>query len=168
MNVAELLDIEASYDKVGVCDQDAINGFSEQTLNTMLEIVNPEQASNILDAMAGNGNLTLRLYDYCKQCGITPPNIVLLEHSRVQCEFAKMELADTPTKIVWGDVLTMENYESDEALPEKFFDRVMIKSGNHEIPLEKQLDLYSNVFRVLKPGGTFVNLGFHHRTLFFC
>jgi phospholipid N-methyltransferase len=160
MNVAELLDIEASYDKVGVYDQDAINGFSEQTLNTMLEIVNPEQACNILDAMAGNGNLTLRLYDYCKQCGITPPNIVLLEHSRVQCEFAKMELADTPTQIVWGDVLTMENYESDEALPEKFFDRVMIKSGNHEIPLEKQFDLYSNVFRVLKPGGIFVNLGF--------
>ena len=73
MNVAELVDIEASYDKVGVYDQDAINGFSEQTLNTMLDIINPEQASNILDAMAGNGNLTLRLYDYCKQCGITPP-----------------------------------------------------------------------------------------------
>jgi SAM-dependent methyltransferase len=160
MNVAELLGIEASYDQVGVYDQDAINGFSDQMLNTMLDIVNPEQASNILDAMAGNGNLTLRLYDYCEQRGIVPPNVMLLELSRVQCEFAKTELAGTPTKIVWGDILTMENYESDEALPENFFDRVMIKSGNHEIPLEKQLDLYRNIFRVLKPGGTFVNLGF--------
>src|SRR5437867_2747123 len=100
MNVAELLGIEASYDKVGIYDQDAINGFSERMLNTMLDIVNLEQASNILDAMAGNGNLTLRLYDYCEQCGIIPPNVMLLELSRVQCEFAKMELADTPTKIV--------------------------------------------------------------------
>src|SRR5262245_33101634 len=130
MNVARLLNIEASYDKVGVYDQDAINGFSEQMLNTMLDIVNPEQASNILDAMAGNGNLTLRLYDYCAQREIVPPDVTLLELSRVQCEFAKTEFADTLTKIVWGDILTMEDYENNEAFPENFFDRVMIKSSN--------------------------------------
>ncbi len=54
----------------------------------------------------------------------------------------------------------MEDYESDALLPEDFFDRVMIKSGSHEISLNKQLDLYSNIFRVLKPGGMFINLGF--------
>jgi hypothetical protein len=63
MNVVEFPEIETAYDKVGVYDQDAVNGFSEQMLTTMLDIINPGQASNILDAMAGNGNLTLRLYD---------------------------------------------------------------------------------------------------------
>ena len=73
VNVAELPDVTTAYDKVGVYDQDAINGFSDHILNTMLDIVNPGQASNILDAMAGNGNLTFRLYDYCERHGITSP-----------------------------------------------------------------------------------------------
>lgn len=160
MNVAEYPDIETAYDKVGVYDQDAINGFSEQTLNTMLDLVNPGQAADILDAMAGNGNLTLRLYDYCERRGIDRPNVTLLELSRVQCEFAKRQLADTPAQVIRGDILTREVYENDESLPESCFDRVMIKSGSHEIPLIKQQDLYKNIFRVLQPGGLFINLGF--------
>jgi hypothetical protein len=72
---------------------------------------------------------------------------------------AREQLADTPAKVVWGNILTMENYDSDEPLPKGFFDRVVIKSGNHEIPLAKQLDLYNNIFQLLKPGGMFVNLG---------
>jgi len=55
-----LPEIETAYDKVGVYDQDAINGFSDQMLNTMLDLVNPGHASRILDAMAGNGNLLHR------------------------------------------------------------------------------------------------------------
>jgi ubiquinone/menaquinone biosynthesis C-methylase UbiE len=160
MNVAELPDVATAYDNVGVYDQDAINGFSEQMLNTMLDIVNPGQASNILDAMAGNGNLTLRLYDYCERRGLFHPDVAVLEFSRVQCELAKAQLADTPAKVVWGDILTMEDYENEELLPESIFDRVMLKSGNHEIPLSKQLNLYNSIFRVLKPEGMFVNLGF--------
>jgi hypothetical protein len=72
---------------------------------------------------------------------------------------AKTQLANTPAKVVWGNILTMENYASDEPLPEAFFDRVVIKSGNHEIPLAQQLSLYKRIFQVLKPGGIFVNLG---------
>jgi len=159
MNVVEFPEVETAYDKVGVYDQDTINGFSEEMLDTMLDIVNPGRASNILDAMAGNGNLTVRLYDYCESRGIVPPNVMLLELSRVQCEFAQKQLVDTPAQVVWGDILTMLDLESDELLPQGFFDRVMIKSGNHEIPLAKQFDLYNNIFQVLKPGGMFINLG---------
>jgi len=160
MNVVEFPEVETAYDKVGVYDQDAVNGFSEQMLTTMIDIINPGQASNILDAMAGNGNLALRLYDYCEHRGFFPPDVAVLEFSRVQCELAKEQLADTPAKVIWGDILTMEDYENEELLPESVFDRVMIKSGNHEIPLRKQLDLYNGIFRVLKPGGRFINLGF--------
>jgi hypothetical protein len=51
VNVAELPDVATAYDKVGEYDQDAVNGFSEQILDTMLDIVNPGHASHILDAM---------------------------------------------------------------------------------------------------------------------
>ena len=160
MNVVELPEVTTAYDTVGVYDQDAINGFSEHMLTTMLDIVNPGHVSHILDAMAGNGNLTSRLYDYCERRGLFPPDVTMLEFSRVQCELAKAQLADTPTKVVWGDILTMEDYENNESLPERMFDRVMLKSGNHELPLNQQLDLCKSVFRVLKPKGMFVNLGF--------
>jgi ubiquinone/menaquinone biosynthesis C-methylase UbiE len=160
MNVVDLPEVATAYDKVGVYDQDDINGFSEQMLTTMLDIVNPGHACTILDAMAGNGNLTLRLYDYCERRGLFPPDVAVLEFSRVQCELAKEQLADTPAKVVWGDILTMEDYENEELLPDSVFDRVMLKSGNHEIPLINQLDLYNSIFRVLKPEGMFVNLGF--------
>jgi SAM-dependent methyltransferase len=159
VNVAELPDVEIAHDKVGVYDQDAVNGFSEHVLNTMLDIVNPGQAEHLLDAMSGNGNLTRRLYDYCERRGSFPPHVMLLELSRVQCELARAQLADTPAEVVWGNLLTLEDYESDELLPKGLFDTIVIKSGNHEIPLAQQLDLYSNIFELLKPGGRFINLG---------
>ena len=160
MHAVELPEIATAYDTVGVYDQDAINGFSEHTLTTLLDIVNPGQVSHILDAMAGNGNLTARLYDYCERRGLFPPDVTMLEFSRVQCELAKAQLVDTPAQVVWGDILTMEDYEHNTSLPDRLFDRVMLKSGNHEIPLHQQLDLYTSIFRVLKPRGLFVNLGF--------
>jgi hypothetical protein len=73
---------------------------------------------------------------------------------------AQAQLADTPTKVVWGDILTMEDYATNTVLPDRMFDRVMLKSGNHEIPLAQQLTMYQSLFRVLKPRGLLVNLGF--------
>jgi SAM-dependent methyltransferase len=160
MTTVVLPEVATAYDTVGVYDQDAINGFSAPILNTLLDLVNPGSVSHILDAMAGNGNLTARLYDYCDRRGLFPPNVTMLEFSRVQCELAKAQLAETPTKVVWGDILTMEDYDNHATLPDRTFDRVMLKSGNHEIPLHQQLDMYQSIFRVLKPLGLFVNLGF--------
>ena len=37
-------------------------------------------------------------------------------------------------------------------LPDSSFDRVIIKSGNHEIPLAQQLALYDNIFEFLNQG----------------
>jgi ubiquinone/menaquinone biosynthesis C-methylase UbiE len=160
MHTVALPEIATAYDTVGSYDQDAINGFSDSILTTLLDLVNPGSVSHILDAMAGNGNLTARLYDYCERRGLFPPDVTMLEFSRVQCELAKVQLAETPAQVVWGDILTMEDYENNAALPDRMFDRVMLKSGNHEIPLHQQLDMYTSVFRVLKPMGLFVNLGF--------
>ena len=160
MHAVALPEIATAYDTVGVYDQDAINGFSDAILNTLVDIVNPGHVSRILDAMGGNGNLTARLYDYCDRRGLFPPDVTMLEFSRVQCALAQAQLADTPAQVVWGDILTMEDYAHNAVVPDRMFDRVMLKSGNHEIPLHRQLALYQSLFRVLKPRGLLVNLGF--------
>jgi ubiquinone/menaquinone biosynthesis C-methylase UbiE len=54
----------------------------------------------------------------------------------------------------------MRERQSDLAIADETFDRVLIKSGNHEISCERQPELYGSVLRVLRPGGLFVNLGF--------
>src|SRR5919198_3549925 len=109
--------LATAYDTVGVHDQDAINGFSDDLLTSLLDIVNPGQASHILDAMAGNGNLTARLYDYCDWRGLVSPDVTMLEFSRVQCELATAQLAATPTNVVWGNILTMEDYAHNTIVP---------------------------------------------------
>jgi ubiquinone/menaquinone biosynthesis C-methylase UbiE len=152
--------LATAYDTVGVYDQDAINGFSDDLLTRLLDLVHPEPGAHILDAMAGNGNLTARLYAYCARRGLVPPDVTMVEFSRVQCALAQAHLAATPTTVVWGNILTMEDYAHNAVVPDRQFDRVMLKSGNHEIPLAQQLEMYQSIFRVLKPGGLFVNLGF--------
>src|SRR5205085_1655244 len=42
----------------------------------------------------------------------------------------------------------------------KYYRVSTLKSGNHEIPLHQQLNMYQSIFRVLKPRGLLVNLGF--------
>src|SRR5207245_2921499 len=91
MTAGALPEIATAYDTVGVYDQDAINGFSDHILTTLLDLINPGAVSHILDAMAGNGNLTARLYDYCERRGLFPPDVTLLEFSRVQCALAEAQ-----------------------------------------------------------------------------
>src|SRR3989442_6907656 len=121
MNAVALPEVATAYDTVGVYDQDAINGFSEEILNTMLDIVNPGQVSHILDAMAGNGNLTARLYDYCERRDLFPPDVTMLEFSRVQSELAQAQLAERPAQVVCVVILTMEDYAHNTALPDPTF-----------------------------------------------
>lgn len=154
-----LLEEDKGFDLVGNYDQDAINGFDPQLINQMLRLLEPEKAESVLDAMAGDGNLSQRLYQYCLTHQIHCPKLFVLEYSQVQTEFARNKLAQANAEVIWGDVLTMTSRSSQIPIPDDSFDRVMIKSSNHEIPRSHQLNLYRNVYRVLKPGGLFINLG---------
>lgn len=160
MSETKTIAVEAAYDVVGPYHQDEINGFVPEDIHGMLDCVEPAGASRILDAMAGDGNLSLRMSEYCRTRGLRFPETTVLEFSRVQCEFARMRLAALPVRVVHGDAVEMRTLDEGEAIGGETFDRVMIKSGNHEIALDRQLRLYDSVYRVLAPGGRFVNLGF--------
>ena len=151
--------LETPYDQVGRYRQDDVNGFSRELIFRMLEAADLSRSTDVLDAMAGDGNLTRRMSDYCREGRIPFPKTTVLEFSRVQAEFAKAELASLGVEVVWGDILGMRDLATGKPLPEASFDRVLIKSANHEIPRDRQPDLYRSVFRALKPGGLFVNLG---------
>ena len=48
MHAVALPEIATAYDTVGVYDQDAINGFSDHILTTLLDLINPGEVSHIL------------------------------------------------------------------------------------------------------------------------
>lgn len=152
--------IESDYDLVGDYNQDQINGFSEELIDSMIDLVQPKASDYILDAMAGNGNLTSHLVEYCIDRGLEVPNLCVMDISEVQCEFARKRMDHLDVDVVWGDMVSMTSFDSGQPLLECYYDKIMIKSGNHEIPLSEQQQLYANAFRMLKPGGYFINLGF--------
>ncbi len=152
--------VTADYDKIGLYEQNEINGLTEQTLQTLLDCVEANKTSHVLDAMGGDGNLTMQLLDYCQTANIKPPHCTLLEISQVQTELARAKFPADGTDIIWGDLLTATSLNDDQALKEQQYDRIMVKSANHEIPLKSQETLHRNLFRLLKPGGKLINLGF--------
>ncbi len=150
----------APYDVVGRYEQDQVNGLSDALLQVMVESVAPRNAAAVLDAMGGNGNLAERLAQHCATHRLPVPALTLLDYSRVQCELAAMRLAPYGARVVWGDALAMASRDGGAPLADASFDRVMIKSANHEVPRARHGDLHRSTFRVLRPGGWLVNLGF--------
>lgn len=150
----------ADYDNVGKYDQNKVNGITPRLIESMIELIQPDTADSVLDAMAGNGNLTESFFAYCQSREITGPKITVLEYSPVQLAFAEANPKLKGADFIWGDVITMTDRKTGEAIPDESFDRIMIKSALHEIPLEEQQTFLESVFRVLRPGGLFVNLGF--------
>ena len=146
----------ADFDNVGNYDQNAINGFDGELIDRMFDCADMANANEILDAMAGDGNLTVSLYDYCKKRQLQEPRVLVYELSEVQARRAAAQLQGFPARVVRGDILKMKDCNE---VPKSHFDRVMLKSANHEIPEKNQLLMYENILATLKPGGTYVNLG---------
>ncbi|MCO6429835.1 MAG: class I SAM-dependent methyltransferase, partial [Deltaproteobacteria bacterium] len=153
-------EIVAPYDLVGQYNQDEINGFDDSLIVRMLDACRLSDGQRVLDAMAGDGNLSYRLFRYCAERGIALPAVTVLEFSRVQSEIARSLLKGHPAEILWGDILSMQSLLDGKLIPPQSFERALIKSANHEIPLSKQEQLYKNIYNALAPDGLFVNLGF--------
>lgn len=67
---------KTAYDLVGQYNQDRINGFDEEFLTSFIELIHPEKADRILDAMSGNGNLTRRLIEYCSNLSFSSLHLI--------------------------------------------------------------------------------------------
>lgn len=154
----------ADYDLVGEYTQDDINGFDDSLIEKMIKYAQIEPGQKILDAMGGDGNLSYKICQYCEKNGLPIPEVTLFEYSRVQCEFAKAKLSGYPVTVIHGDILSLTDLDKKIKISTNYYDRVLIKSANHELTLEQQSIMYKNVFEMLKPSGLFINLGFTHDT----
>ncbi len=154
------LEILKDYDVVGNYSQDEVNGFSNDVIPTLINAVIDFYPKTLLDCMAGDGNLGQRCLETFAERKVPAPEMQVLEFSRVQSEIAKARLAQWNSTVWTGDILTMATHDGEPLFTENMFDCIMIKSANHEIPLASQLQMYSQLFRILKPGGLFINLGF--------
>ncbi|MBL7554211.1 MAG: methyltransferase domain-containing protein [Bdellovibrionaceae bacterium] len=154
------IEILKDYDVVGNYSQDEVNGFSHDVIPTLINAVIDFYPKTMLDCMAGDGNLGQRCLETFLERGVPTPELQLLEFSRVQSEIAKARLAAWDTQVWTGDVLSMKSHDGEPLFAENTFDCIMIKSANHEIPRESQVQMYSQLLRILKPGGMFINLGF--------
>ena len=151
---------KADYDLVGAYSQDEINGLTDALLEKMIDLIDPQHAIKILEAMGGDGNFLLRLFNYCKNRNIEPPHCTLFELSKIQTKFAREKLPTEKFDVICGDILTLISSDEGKRLEKGVYDRVIIKSSNHEIPLECQQIFYQHIFELLQPGGYFINLGF--------
>lgn len=154
------IEIPRDYDVVGNYSQDEVNGFTRDVIPAMLDAIVNFYPKNILDCMAGNGNLSEACIKTFKDHEISQPNMEILEFSRVQSEIARKLLEPKGVRVWNGDVLSMKTHNGQDLFVDNYFDCIMIKSSNHEIPLNLQPQMYAQLFRVLKPGGLFINLGF--------
>lgn len=154
------VEILKDYDVVGNYSQDEVNGFSHDVIQTLINAVIDFYPKTMLDCMAGDGNLGQRCLETFLERGVPTPEMQVLEFSRVQSEIAKARLAAWDTQVWTGDVLSMKSHDGEPLFAENTFDCIMIKSANHEIPRESQVQMYSQLLRILKPGGMFINLGF--------
>ena len=56
-----------AYDVVGRYQQDEVNGFTREHLIQMIAVADLPRATAVLDAMAGDGILTRRMAEYCRE-----------------------------------------------------------------------------------------------------
>lgn len=161
MNTVGALQLEANFDQVGRYAQDEINGFPEELIDELIRISLEGACDSWLDAMAGDGNLSRRMFSWCLRHGVKPPSqTTVLDYSRVQTAFAEESLRARGTNAIWGDLIGCRDRESGAPLKHESYDTITVKSGNHEIQRSNQPALHKNIFNLLKPGGKFVNLGF--------
>ena len=138
--------MQTSYDTIGAYDQDAVNGFRPDFINQFIEKCEIKANDKVLDAMGGDGNLALKIYDAHPDIELTSADI-----SKVQTDIARQRLSNN-VRVLTCDLVNEKLFDGE-------FDKIVIKSGTHEIPKADQLKLYTNLFRALKPGGKLINLG---------
>ena len=140
---------KGTYDEVGFYNQDRVNGLNSEIFSRLYESIQLKDGLRILDHMCRNGNLikrTLQDFPQLKNCAFYGIDI-----ANKQLEIGRSILGERKAKLQHGDVTSLP-------FPSNFFDRIVRKSGSHEIPWSDQQKVFSEIARTLKDEGIFVEL----------
>ncbi|GBD33765.1 Ubiquinone/menaquinone biosynthesis C-methyltransferase UbiE [bacterium HR34] len=121
-----------------IVEYEKLYKIPEENLNYFIDIIGPQPDDEILDLMGGYGSISKRILKRNPNIKIT-----LLDKSEKQLKLAEKEGIETTIK---GDALSTP-------FKDNTFTKVIIKQGIHEIPKEKQVKLFQECFRILKPEG---------------
>lgn len=104
-------------------------------------------ARHMLDIGCGAGNYTLKLLEHLPQLDCT-----LLDLSRSMLDRAEARVSEQTR----GHVVARQGDIRDVDLPEEYFDIVLTGSALHHLRHDREWQqVFANVFRTLKPGGSF-------------
>lgn len=132
-----------------IVEYEKIHQIQDEDFAKLVDAIDPQPGQVILDGMDGYGSVSRRVLDRTKEQGFQP-QIYTLDESPVQVDRAKENISEIPEdRIICADI-------RETNLPPGSFDTAVIKMGVHEVSKEEQPKIFSEMFRLLKPGGKFV------------
>ncbi|TRX47260.1 methyltransferase domain-containing protein [Fulvivirga sp. M361] len=144
--------MENAYDK-RIVTYEKITSFSEEMFSKMEEIVHPQEGQYILDVGAGYGAVTQAIFKRNSGANIY---YSLLEKSTVQLDRAREAIRKLTDEDIREKYFRFFNCPmTDTPFPKHYFDTIIGKMILHELPSAEQSIAVSEMYRILKPGGTF-------------
>ena len=129
-----------------IVSYETIHKIKDEDFDALIRAIAVHPGEIILDGCCGYGEVSKRILNHSD----FELEIYLLDESLVQINRAKKNLPQIPgSNFIVADI-------ARTPFTENFFDKVVIKMGIHEVPKEKQKEIFKEVYRVLKPGGSFV------------
>lgn len=107
-----------------------IHGNQQSDFQNMITAIDPKETDIILDGCGGYMDISKRILNQFIN-NDRKPEIYVWDESSVQLERAKAENILPEDHLLQGDII-------DISFPDNMFDKVVVKMGMHEIPLEKQ------------------------------
>ena len=130
---------------VRVVSYEQVHNIQENDWKAFMEAVNPQPGEVILDGMCGYGACAKGINEIT-----TKAQLYFLDESTVQIARVKENFPDLPADRFKTEAMELSSFEDE------FFDKVVIKMGLHEVPLEDQPKISNEVYRILKPGGKLI------------
>lgn len=133
-----------------IIEYEKVHQISDEQINALIKAVSLKPNQKVLDGCSGYGSVTKWLLERAPQEITETCSFYLRDDSTVQIERAESNLKK------WNNIEYTTGKIESPAYPDDFFDIVVIKMGLHENPKKVQADMVRDVFRILRPGGTFV------------
>ncbi|GIW66734.1 MAG: hypothetical protein KatS3mg095_0632 [Candidatus Parcubacteria bacterium] len=118
----------------------------QELLDELCRILNPQQEEIILDAGVGTGNLAILIEK-------RRAKVIGLDFSKEALEIYKNK---NPNAMV-----ILHNLEDPLPFSDNYFDKIVSNNTIYNIPREKRLEVFKELYRVLKPGKLIVVANIH-------
>ncbi len=122
---------------------DEIHENSEANWNVFLRAIDPKDNELILDGCGGNGDVSSRILE------IANPEIIVVDNSKEQLDRLRQRKNLSDENLIFTNIRKTE-------LKSEIFDKIVIKMGIHESPKKYHLEIFREMYRLLRKGGKII------------